>query len=74
METTAAVTGKVLTPDDQRRLAEETASNWRREEAVRVNRHERDKTGADAKQLFAAVPGRTARLDEDRASAGGRVP
>ena len=25
VETTAAVTGKVLTPEDQRRLAEETA-------------------------------------------------
>jgi len=25
VQTTAAVTGKVLTPDDQRRLAEETA-------------------------------------------------
>ena len=26
VQTTAAVTGKVLTPDDQRRLAEETAT------------------------------------------------
>ena len=25
VQTTAAVTGKILTPDDQRRLAEETA-------------------------------------------------
>ena len=29
VQTTASVTGKILTPDDQRRLAEETAKQLR---------------------------------------------
>ena len=39
VQTTATVTGKILTPDDHRRLAEETAqAAWR--DAARATRNE----------------------------------
>ena len=61
VQTTAAVTGKVLTPDDQRRLAEETA----RQLAAVVGRraigdedHDEQSADATARAAVPAVPGR----------------
>ena len=55
VETTAKVTGKVLTLEDQQRLAEETSRNWRlnrparaRNTTLKISKQAR----RDAKQLF----------------------
>ena len=55
-QTTAAVIGKVLTPDDHRRLAEETARHWSAQLVVRRGRAAMRTTRQAQREAKRAVP------------------